>query len=230
MDKATRVQQLFARIAPRYDLLNQLLSAGVDRSWRRQAARWALAGGAKQVLDVATGTAELALELKRQAPGAQVVGLDFVPDMLAIGRRKAQHLGLDIELRTGDALAMPFHDQSFDAVTIAFGLRNLTDRAAGLKELRRVLCPGGRLVVLEFPPPPRGFWGSVYRCYFQQLLPAIGGLVSGSRTAYLYLPESVVAFPPPAELARLMERCGFAQVQYQLLTGGIAALHCGVRP
>jgi len=227
-DKAEGVRTMFAQIAPRYDLLNRVLSLGVDRGWRRAAAREALSRRPSHVLDVATGTADFALELKRLAPGADVIGCDFVPEMLEIGRRKAETLHLDIRLEEGDALALPYPDGSFDVVTCAFGFRNFADYARGLSEFHRVLRRGGRLVILEFPPPRPGLFGTVFRFYFNHVLPRIGALVSGSPGAYTYLPESVLAFPEPDRLARMMLAAGF-DTRYRLLTFGIAALHVGDR-
>lgn len=224
--KAEGVRAMFASIAGRYDLLNRVLSLGVDRSWRRAASREALRHSPRDVLDVATGTADFALELARQAPGTRVVGCDFVPEMLEIGRQKARARGLDIVLEEGDALALPYPDASFDAVTCAFGFRNFADYARGLAEMWRVLRPGGRLVILEFPPPQRGLFGALFRLYFQRVLPRIGGLVSGNAAAYRYLPESVLAFPAPERLAQLMHATGF-RTRYRLLSFGIAALHVG---
>ena len=224
--KAQDVQAMFAQIAPRYDLLNRLLSAGVDRSWRRAAAEEALLLHPERLLDVATGTADFALELKRRSPATTVIGSDFVPQMLEIGRAKAVSQHLDILLEEGDALRLPYRDASFDTVTCAFGFRNFADYPRGLSEFWRVLRPGGRCVILEFPPPAAGLFGSVFRFYFQRILPRIGGFISGNAGAYSYLPQSVLAFPPPGDLAQLMVATGF-RTRYRLLTFGIAAIHVG---
>lgn len=216
---------MFAGIAGRYDLLNKVLSLGLDGRWRREATRAAFAAGATRVLDVATGTADLALALKKYRPGAEVVGVDFVEAMLVIGRRKAAQRGLAVQLVQGDGLALPYPDASFGALTVAYGLRNFADLGGGLREFYRVLGPGGTLVVLEFPPPPEGVFGRLFRFYFLQVLPRIGGFVSGRRSAYSYLPDSVLKFPPPAELARAIENVGFSDVQYKLQTFGVSALH-----
>lgn len=220
---------MFDAIAGRYDLLNRVLSAGVDQRWRLQATRAALAANPKDVLDVATGTADFALQLKRQAPGATVVGVDFSIGMLEIGREKARRQGLDVRLDEGDALALPYPDKSFDAVTCAFGFRNFANFEAGLREFHRVLRPGGRVVILEFPPPPSTTVGRAYRIYFQHVLPFIGGVISGQPAAYRYLPESVLAFPEPEALAALMNAAGF-RARYRVLTGGLACLHVGLKP
>ena len=225
--KAAQVHEMFSAIARRYDLLNTVLSFGFDKGWRKDAVRAAFAGGATRVLDVATGTADLALALKKYQPGAEVIGVDFVEAMLEVGRRKAREQGLGVRLEQGDGLALPYPDASFDALTIAYGLRNFADLDKGLREFYRVLRPGGRLVVLEFPPPPKGVFGTLFRFYFLQVLPRLGGLISGRRSAYAYLPDSVLKFPPPAALATQLERAGFREVRYRLQTFGVSALHTG---
>ena len=227
-DKAERVQQMFAAISGRYDLLNRVLSLGVDQSWRREAAHAALVRAPRRVLDVATGTADFALGLKRLSPHSEVIGCDFVPQMLEIGRQKARQQNLDIALEQEDALSLSYPDSSFEALTCAFGFRNFADYVRGLEEFYRVLAPGGRVVILEFPPPRADALGQLYRLYFEKVLPRIGGLISGNAAAYSYLPESVKAFPPPQQLKTLMEAAGF-RTQYRLLSFGIAALHIGVK-
>ncbi|ADY27126.1 Ubiquinone/menaquinone biosynthesis methyltransferase ubiE [Deinococcus proteolyticus MRP] len=222
-DKGADVQAMFAAIAPRYDLLNRILSLGVDQTWRYAGAREALAKAPRRVLDIATGTGDFALMLKRRAPYAQVTGSDFVPEMLEIARVKGRQAGLEVTWEEGDALALPYPDASFDTVTCTFGFRNFSDYAQGLAEMYRVLSPGGRLVILEFPPPAENLFGRVYRLYFQQVLPRIGGLVSGDSSAYTYLPESVLAFPEPEELLKMMRCAGFS-ARYRPLSGGIAGM------
>jgi demethylmenaquinone methyltransferase/2-methoxy-6-polyprenyl-1,4-benzoquinol methylase len=221
---------MFSGIARRYDLLNHLLSGNVDKRWRRKAARAlesSLIEGAR-VLDVACGTGDLSLVLA-EAGAARIIGLDFCRPMLEIARRKADADSRSIPFVEGDALRLPFADATFDAVTIAFGLRNLAGVADGLRELRRVLKPGGRLAVLEFSSPVVPGFRALFRFYFTRVLPHIGGLVSGSRGAYEYLPDSVSRFPDQKRLAELMRAEGFEGVEYSNLTGGIAALHTGTR-
>ena len=227
--KASAVRAMFAEIAPRYDLLNRLLSGGVDQRWRRLAVRLAVEKAPRRILDVATGTGDVALLLKQRAPEAEVVGADFTPEMLELARAKARRAGLELPFVEADALALPFADASFDALTVAFGFRNFADYTRGLAEFHRALAPGGRAVILEFPPPPEGALGRVYRFYFGRLLPWIGGVISGRPQAYRYLPESVERFPAPARLAAMMEEAGF-RVRYRLLTAGIAAVHVGDKP
>lgn len=225
---------MFSGIAPRYDLLNHLLSAGIDRRWRKLVARRleAAVGRGARVLDVACGTGDLSLTLAESC-GAQVVGLDFCRPMLDIARRKSDAAttgGSALPFVEGDALSLPFADGEFDAATIAFGLRNLASVGGGLDELLRVTRPGGAVFVLEFSQPVVPGFRGLFNFYFTRVLPRIGGLVSGSRGAYEYLPDSVSRFPDQGRLAAMMKAAGFERVAYQNLTGGIAALHTGTRP
>jgi demethylmenaquinone methyltransferase/2-methoxy-6-polyprenyl-1,4-benzoquinol methylase len=222
---------MFSGIAGRYDLLNHLLSGNIDKGWRRLVARHlqsSLVEGAR-ALDVACGTGDLSLVLDA-AGGAQVIGLDFCRPMLEIARRKAADGSRRIPFVEGDALRLPFADESFDVVTIAFGLRNLAGVEDGLQELKRILKPGGRAAVLEFSTPVVPGFRALFRFYFTRVLPLVGGIVSGSRGAYEYLPDSVSKFPDQKRLATLMRETGFEKVEYRNLTGGIAALHTGARP
>jgi len=227
-DKGPVVAAMFDRIAPRYDRLNRLLSGGVDTAWRREAVREALADDPVRVLDVATGTADLALMLKRARPQADVVGVDFAEAMLAVGRTKVRRAGLELPLLYADALALPFEDGRFDALTVAYGLRNFADVEAGLREMRRVLRTGGRVVVLEFPPPPANLAGRALRWYGRTVMPIIGGWLSGDRTAYAYLPASTEAFLDPDELTRALALAGFDPVRHRLQSFGVSAVHIGV--
>ena len=224
---ARTVREMFSRIAVRYDVLNHVLSMNVDKMWRRRVRRLladVLDDPSAMVLDVACGTGDLSIELKRNSK-ASVVGSDFCRPMLAIAREKSR----EIPYVEGDALTLPFADSSFDAVTIAFGLRNLASFEDGLKELLRILKPGGRLVVLEFSTPTVPGLEAMFNLYFRKILPRIGGAVSGSREAYEYLPNSVSKFPDQDGLAELMRNAGFKSIEYSNLTGGIAAIHTGVR-
>lgn len=218
---------MFAEIAPRYDFLNHALSLNVDKRWRklvikRVADRLRRPGAA--ALDLCCGTAELSLELGALAP---TFGVDFCHPMLQLGIEKVRRARLPIELIEGDALNVPFADSMFDVVTVAFGLRNVDGAKEGLREIYRLLKPGGRCVVLEFSSPQLPVFSSVFRFYFTRLLPRIGNAVSGSSFAYQYLPDSVQAFPDQKELAGLMEAVGFSHVRYYNLFAGIASLHLG---
>jgi len=220
---------MFSGIAKRYDLLNHLLSGNVDKRWRRIVAervREKISSSRARVLDVACGTGDLSLALF-EITGARVVGTDFCRPMLEIAAQKSSH---PIPWIEGDALHLPFHDGSFEAVTIAFGLRNLANFEQGLAELRRVLTPGGWAAVLEFSRPTNAMLRPVFGLYFTKVLPLMGGFISGSHYAYSYLPASVEKFPDQQQLSLLMQRAGFDRVQFENLTGGIAALHMGRRP
>jgi demethylmenaquinone methyltransferase / 2-methoxy-6-polyprenyl-1,4-benzoquinol methylase len=227
-EHASRVRQMFSTIAGRYDFLNHVLSGNIDKRWRRIVAtrvRDRIPAGAC-VLDVACGTGDLSLTLF-EITGAGVVGTDFCRPMLDIAAGKTSGR---IRLIEGDALDLPFRDGTFDAATIAFGLRNLSNVESGLAELSRVLKPGGWVAVLEFSRPANAILRPLFNLYFRRVLPLMGGLVSGSLSAYTYLPASVQKFPDQSQLSLLMEQAGFDQVRYENLSGGIAALHLGRRP
>ena len=228
-EHAGRVREMFSNIAKRYDLLNHLLSANVDKRWRRRVATRVhnkLPSSGANVLDVACGTGDLSLTLF-ETTGARVVGTDFCRPMLAVAAGKTSS---QVPLIEGDALQLPFRNGSFDAATIAFGLRNLSSVEGGLAELCRVLKPGGWVAVLEFSRPSNAIVRAFYGLYCRNVLPLLGGAISGSLSAYKYLPASVQKFPDQAQLALLMRQAGFVQVQYENLTGGVAALHLGRRP
>lgn len=231
-EHARRVREMFAAIAARYDLLNHLLSGNIDKRWRRLVATTLyqrLPAGGGMILDVACGTGDLSLTLSGGGD-AQIVGIDFCRPMLDIAASKSSKRGSEIPFIEGDALALPFRDGSFDGATIGFGLRNLASVEAGLRELLRVLKPGGRVAVLEFSSPESAIFRALFKVYFTKLLPLVGGLISGSRGAYQYLPDSVSHFPNQEELSSMMKEAGFEEITYQNLTGGIAALHLGKRP
>lgn len=223
---------MFSGIAGRYDFLNHLLSANIDKRWRRLVAsrlESALAREGARALDIACGTGDLSLALAHRTK-AQVIGTDFCRPMLEIAARKTAEARARIPFIEGDALKLPFAGESFDAVTIAFGLRNLSSVEGGLKELHRVLVPGGRAAILEFSSPVVPGFRTLFGFYFRRVLPHIGGILSGQPSAYEYLPDSVSRFPDQKRLAKLMREAGFEEVEYQNLTGGIAALHLGTRP
>jgi demethylmenaquinone methyltransferase/2-methoxy-6-polyprenyl-1,4-benzoquinol methylase len=225
-DHARRVRDMFARISPRYDLLNHLLSVNTDKRWRRavvEKLRPLLPANA-QILDVACGTGDLSVALFERI-GVRVVGVDFCRPMLELAAQKKPQ----ISFVEGDALRLPFGDAAFDAVTIGFGLRNLSSVENGLHELRRVLKPNGWAAILEFSRPVVPGFRSLAAAYCTRLLPRIGGMISGSRSAYQYLPDSVSRFPDQETLSAMMRDAGFAEVAFQNLTGGVAAMHTGRR-
>ncbi|MBL9086419.1 MAG: bifunctional demethylmenaquinone methyltransferase/2-methoxy-6-polyprenyl-1,4-benzoquinol methylase UbiE [Planctomycetia bacterium] len=220
--QGARVSRMFDRIAPTYDLLNHLLSANIDVRWRTHTVKRLALTGAERCLDACTGTGDLAVALL--AGGAkEVVGSDFAPEMLEIARKKA---GDRARFLQADTTRLPFGAAEFDVATVGFGVRNLQNLDGGLKELCRVLRPGGRLAILEFSRPPNLIVRGLYDLYFMLILPLIGNLVSGgAENAYAYLPRSVMAFPSPSALATKLEAAGFASVTYEPLTFGIAHLH-----
>ena len=223
------VRKMFSSIAGKYDLLNRFFSLGIDLKWRRELASELPEDGDLPFLDVATGTADVALTLEERCPGNRlIVGTDFALPMLHVGAAKVSELKSQrIRLTAGDAYSLPFRAGTFEAVTIAFGLRNLAHRIDGLKEMARILSPGGRIVILEFSPMDRPVIGPLFRIYFHRVMPFLGGVISGDRAAYSYLPESVDRFPEPVELGREMMEAGFTDVRYRALTMGIAYLHVG---
>ena len=224
------VREMFTSIAPRYDLLNHLLSANVDKLWWRRAAKSfspILARSGAQVLDLCCGTGDMAFALRRHGIAAKISGADFSHAMLKLAADKSKARP-GIQWVEADALRLPFSDQSFDLVTSAFGFRNLADYDAGLREIFRVLKPGGECGILEFSEP-KGFLGKLYRIYFRSILPRIGSLISGNNGAYSYLPASVERFPSPPEVLERMKIAGFRNSTWTLYTFGIAGLFRGRR-
>jgi demethylmenaquinone methyltransferase/2-methoxy-6-polyprenyl-1,4-benzoquinol methylase len=217
------VRTMFDRIAPRYDLLNRVLSAGIDVRWRRRCID-AVSG--QQVLDVCSGTGDLLIEYLRRDPARRGIGVDLSTEMLARGSAKLHARGLAGRMVAGDAERLPVRDGAFDAVTVAFGIRNVGDPDVALREMHRVLRTGGKAAVLEFSMPG-GTLGGAYRLYFTRVLPKIGALVSGDASAYAYLPASVERFARPAQFGALMTSAGFSAVRWEPLTGGIAHLYIG---
>ncbi len=225
-NRARAVREMFSAIAPRYDFLNRLLSLGIDQQWRRFVARSLVSLEKPLVLDVACGTGDLSLAIAGRHPGATVVGLDFSEEMLRLAREKVYRRGRDdrVALVAGSAEELPFAADFFAGLTIAFGIRNVVDRPRALAEFRRVLRPGGRLVILEFSLPENRLFRLVYQGYFFKVLPFIGGLFA-RRSAYRYLPESVARFPGRDEFCRLLAAAGFRQRRYHTLTGGIVTIY-----
>jgi demethylmenaquinone methyltransferase/2-methoxy-6-polyprenyl-1,4-benzoquinol methylase len=230
IERDRQVRQIFSEIAPRYDLLNHLLSLNVDRGWRARAVdrlgweEWP----SGRYLDACAGTFDLAVELSsRDGFRGRVLASDFAHPMLVEGRGKLTTR--PIHPVCADTLRLPFQDGAFQGAMVAFGVRNLSDLSRGFSELARILAPGGKLVVLEFTEPPNPLMRNLYLFYFRKILPLVGRLVSGHPWAYEYLPESVREFPEPQDLAALMMDAGFGRISWELLTGGVAALHVGER-
>jgi demethylmenaquinone methyltransferase/2-methoxy-6-polyprenyl-1,4-benzoquinol methylase len=237
-DKATYVQEMFGRIARRYDLMNRLMTLGRDRAWRRYTVSQILPAlppyrvaeeGVGRLLDVATGTGDLAFEALRQRPGLKAVGLDFVAEMLALAQQKHAGQGPALELAAGDALHVPFRDKAFDAVVTGFALRNVTSIAQAFAEMARVTRAGGRVACLEIAKPRLPVFRYLFQLYFYHLVPLIGGLISGQRAAYTYLPHSLTRFLSPHEIAEVMRQTGWREVRYKRLMLGTVAVHVGVR-
>lgn len=216
---------MFARIAGVYDLLNHVLSFGIDRSWRRELA--ALAPDGRLLADLAAGTLDVSLALAKAHPGSAILALDFCLPMLKQGRKKLEPVTVPVLPVCADALALPLPDNSVDGLTIAFGIRNIKPRDAAFREMLRVLRSGGRACILEFGSASERIWGGLYNIYLAGLLPVIGRIIGHDRTAYSYLARTVREFPPAAELAREMTEAGFINTRFRKLTGGIVCLHWG---
>ncbi len=231
--KAVFVHQLFTDIARRYDLMNGLMSLGRDSAWRRytvaQASTARQEGTTWQVLDVATGTGDLGLEVLRQQPDAQVVGVDFVPDMMLVAQEKARQKETRLHLAAGDALRLPFADGLFDSVVTGFAMRNVTDIPAAFAEMARVTRPGGRVACLEIAKPRQPIFRPLFEIYFYRIVPILGSLITGKRSAYVYLPHSLTAFLTPDQIVAVMNRTGWQEVRYRRLMFGTVAVHVGVR-
>jgi demethylmenaquinone methyltransferase/2-methoxy-6-polyprenyl-1,4-benzoquinol methylase len=231
-NKDTFVKGMFSGIAHRYDLLNRLLSMRRDVYWRRFAVRELLKTGGSLFLDVATGTGDCAIEIVRQGgEKKKVIGVDFTPEMIYAGRKKIEREGLSdcITLLETNAMGLPFDDNYFDGAMSAFGVRNFSDIRKGIREMRRVIRQNGKVVILEFTNPSNKLFKTIYHIYFKNVLPFIGGIISGKRYAYQYLPDSVMNFPGNNELKRIMEAEGLRDVRYFNLTFGIVAVHVGVK-
>jgi demethylmenaquinone methyltransferase/2-methoxy-6-polyprenyl-1,4-benzoquinol methylase len=242
---SSQIRSMFDRIAGVYDVMNRVMSAGLDSRWRERTAERAEVGAGDTALDVCCGTGELAFELARQiGPSGRVVGCDFSERMLELAREKEDRLRLGqsrhlagngagaglapVEFEWADALELPYGDASFDAVTVGFGVRNLADIEGGVREMARVLKPRGRLAVLEITQPQRPPLSTFFSLWFHRAVPLLGTF-AGDRDAYSYLPDSVRTFPGPGELAAIMDRAGLERIRYLILAGGIIAIHSGVR-
>jgi demethylmenaquinone methyltransferase/2-methoxy-6-polyprenyl-1,4-benzoquinol methylase len=223
------VQTMFDGIAPRYDLLNDVMTGGLHRLWKNRVIRLSAAMPGDRVLDACTGTGDIAMRLAAAVgPTGQVTGLDFSPQMLAVARQRP--LTTPIDWIEGDLMALPFADASFDAVTVGYGLRNVTSIPGALQEIKRVLKPGGRMVSLDLGKPTVPVWREFFYFYFRNLVPVLGRLIAGTKDAYTYLPESLADFPAQEGLKRLMSEAGFTGVDCRSLVGGAAAVHVGTKP
>ncbi len=215
---------MFGGIAPRYDLANHLLSCGCDFIWRKRAAEIVAGWNPNTILDLATGTGDLALTLAKALPGSEIIGADFSEEMLAVAKSKGVR-----RIVTADALALPFADRSFDCLTIAFGLRNIKDWSAALGEMARVLGTNGNLLIMEFSLPSMSILRTIYRFYLHRLMPILGSLLTRKKTAYDYLGDSIEQFPGGEELMRLIEANGFSDAVAERLTGGIVTIYTATK-
>ncbi len=228
--KKQQVAQMFDNISARYDFLNHLLSLSIDKGWRKKVVKLVKAEKPQQVLDVATGTADLAIALEKSHP-QHITGIDISNGMLEVGRKKVAKKNLTelITLEQADSENLPFDDNHFDAITVAFGVRNFEDLEKGLQEMQRVLKPGGKLLVLEFSQPQKFPFKQVYNFYFKNILPGLGKLISKDSSAYTYLPESVGAFPFGEKFTSIMEKCGYTQTRFTPVTFGVATIYEGTK-
>lgn len=230
LNKKAQVAEMFNNIAGKYDFLNHFLSLGIDRGWRKKTIREIAAVHPQSILDVATGTGDLAIAAAKLQP-KEIIGVDIADQMLEVGRQKIKEKQLTniITLANGDSENLPFSSDSFDAVMCAYGVRNFENLEAGLKEMNRVLKTGGKVAILEFSHPKRFPIRQLYRFYFRFILPALGKMVSKHSTAYTYLPESVMAFPEGSRFLEILTRCGFKQVKARSLTFGITTLYTAIK-
>ncbi len=224
-EKPRYVREMFARISRRYDLMNRVMTAGQDQRWRRMVVEMCDLPPGGRLLDVATGTGDIAYLARRLRPDVRAVGVDFTFEMMAVGREKAPEL--QVPFVQGDALNLPFEDNSFDAVCSGFMMRNVTDIARAFAEQQRVVRPGGRVVCLEITHPRFTPWRTLFHFYFFHIVPLIGGLISGARDAYTYLPHSTLPFPDAEGLANIMRTVGLRNVRYRILMLGTVAIHVG---
>ena len=227
-EKGTMVRGIFSQIARRYDAFNAVSSLGIYRRWLRRVARLAACTPDERVIDVAGGTGDVAFELCRSCPPASIELTDFTPEMLEVAKDRiaaGANCGVPVTVAEADAMHLPYADGSFDVLTMAYGLRNFSDRLLAMREASRVLVPGGRAVILEFGTPPNPAWRAVYNVYLGHVVPAVGGVVAGDRSGFKYLASSIRAFPRQEVVARELGDSGFAHVEYHDCTGGIAAVY-----
>ncbi|MEM6299361.1 MAG: bifunctional demethylmenaquinone methyltransferase/2-methoxy-6-polyprenyl-1,4-benzoquinol methylase UbiE [Bacteroidota bacterium] len=227
--KKEQVAEMFDNISKRYDLLNHVLSLGIDIGWRRKAIKIIREDKPKKILDIATGTADFAIEAARMLEADKIIGVDISEGMLSVGRQKVAKRGLQelVQLRTGDSENLQFEDNYFDSLLVAFGVRNFENLEAGLSEMLRVVRPGGKVVIVEFSKPNAFPFKQIYNAYFQAILPVIGKVISKDDSAYRYLPESVQAFPDGDDFLRVLKKLGYQQTKCIPLTFGIASIYVG---
>lgn len=230
--KGDQVREMFDNIAPAYDVMNRLMTFGIDRNWRKSCVREAAETSPKKVLDIATGTGDLAVALARSIAGSHVTGVDLSPGMIEVGIKKVSEKGLQerIDLQVADALALPFADNTFDVITIAFGIRNFEHLDRGYREMLRVLRPGGKLVVLELTQPRHALVKPFYKFHTRAIIPFVGRIASGDSRAYTYLPESIAAVPARDEMTALMTDAGFSSARWKDLFPGVATLYTSIKP
>ncbi len=231
LGKKEQVAQMFNNIAGRYDFLNHFLSLGIDKIWRKIAIKQIASVSPKSILDVATGTGDLAIAASKSIPDATIMGIDIASQMLEVGKTKVADIGRDnkISFQLGDSEALPFSDNSFDATMCAYGVRNFEHLENGLSEMHRVLQPGGKLAILEFSTPQSFPFKQLYKFYFKNILPVLGKLISKNNTAYTYLPESVNAFPDGEKFCNILTSCGFRNAKARPLTFGVTTLYTATK-
>ncbi len=231
MAKKENIKRLFDNIAPDYDKLNHILSLNIDKGWRKKAVREIVDSDSPlKVLDVACGTGDFTIEIARKAAtGSSVTGIDLSEGMMAVGRDKIKAAGVDAALEYGDCEALKYADDTFDRISVGFGVRNFEHLTIGLREMCRVLKPAGKLVILELSVPSNPIIRWCYKLYFLNILPAIGGMVSGNRGAYEYLPASVLHFPAPDKFIPMLREAGFAEVKHKAFTFGVCRMYVGIK-
>lgn len=227
--KEIQVEAMFDNIAPAYDLMNRAMTGGLDRLWLRRLLREAERSAPTSIADLATGTGDVALALAHRLPRARIVGLDLSEGMLAKARAKARTRGADVEFRQADCLATGLPDSSVDMVTIAYGVRNYADISAGLREMARILRPGGRVLILELSTPTASWCRPLYSFYTKKIIPLLGRMAAGDQRAYTYLPESIAAAPQGRQLTAIMEQCGFSDTTFTPLTLGVCTLYTATK-
>jgi demethylmenaquinone methyltransferase/2-methoxy-6-polyprenyl-1,4-benzoquinol methylase len=227
-ERAPKVRAMFSRLAWRYDLVNDVMSFGLHRRWKRQTVAIALEGGRERLLDLCCGTGDIGFLAEER--GSSVTGLDFTLPMLAVARRRKRSSGGRIRFAQGDALSLPFPEARFDAITVGYGLRNIADPEKALGEMRRVLAPGGRAVVLDFGKPDNAVAGALYQAFLRTMMPAVGWLFHGDADTYLYIPESLKRFPAQRGVADLMRKVGFVNVRYENRLLGTMGINIGEAP